>query len=133
MGQIIIVFIIIGIIYSVYKSATRSENLFADSDTPFYGWKIEELTYHDIGHYEQTLPWDDVAKSKYIGKRRKSVMPRPCPLCSQEHDKNATDHIRWVYFKSPASTWQKMCGREGYLSICTKHKVQVSFECTRMN
>ena len=58
---------------------------------------------------------------------------KPCPLCNEEKTDSAKENIFWVYFKSPRSTWKNLCGREGYLSICSKHKIQVDFECTVMN
>ncbi len=96
----------------------------------FYGWQDDDLDY------ERRFPWGDVYVSKYIGPSipfEPNYGIQPCPKCVAEGELESSDNLVWVYFRSPDWTWRKMCGREGYLSICTKHKRQVDFICTRMN
>jgi hypothetical protein len=48
-----------------------------------------------------------------------------CPSCGEA--------LLWTYFKSPDWTWQKLCGRAGWLAICRKCRIQADFELEYMN
>ncbi len=52
----------------------------------------------------------------------------PCPFCSAPFE-----DLSRVFFVSPAWTWQELCGRAGWLTICEKCNVQVQFFCDLMN
>ena len=48
-----------------------------------------------------------------------------CPLC--EH------HLLVVYGSSPQKDWETLCGRAGYLAICTRCRQVLDFELVVMN
>ena len=48
-----------------------------------------------------------------------------CPLC--EH------HLLVVYGSSPQKDWESLCGRAGYLAICTHCRQVLDFELVVMN
>jgi len=50
-----------------------------------------------------------------------------CPRCG------SGDQITWLYFRSPAWTWQSLCGRAGWMAVCDGCRHQVTFSCTVMN
>ncbi len=96
-----------------------------DPKSPLYKWNASE------SDEEALFPWEDVLKCKIIPNEGEL---KPCPECIKENTEGDKEgHIITVYFKSPAWTWERLCGREGYLTICTKHKIQVDFICTVMN
>ncbi|MBK8293722.1 MAG: hypothetical protein IPK93_02705 [Solirubrobacterales bacterium] len=41
--------------------------------------------------------------------------------------------IKWIYFRSPPSTWEGLCGREGWLLIDPETCFQFDFSMTVMN
>ncbi len=51
-----------------------------------------------------------------------------CPKCSR-----TGDELTWIYFRSPAWTWQSLCGRAGWLAVCDPCRTQVSFFLEVMN
>lgn len=51
-----------------------------------------------------------------------------CPICGKP-----SEELLWIDFCSPASTWEKLCGRSGPLSICPECGWQVEFICETMN
>lgn len=51
-----------------------------------------------------------------------------CIKCNQK-----SEFLKWIYFKSPESTWKQLCGREGPLSICEKCKIPIEFITYKMN
>ena len=96
-----------------------------DPKSPLHNWNDSELDE------EAFFPWEDVFKCKIIPNEGEL---KPCPECIKENTEGDKEgHLITVYFKSPAWTWERLCGREGYLTICTKHKIQVDFICTVMN
>ena len=53
---------------------------------------------------------------------------RNCPQCGRP-----PSDLTWVYFSSPAWTWQQLCGRAGWLVVCKPCHMQVDFFLDRMN
>lgn len=53
---------------------------------------------------------------------------RACPKCGAE-----PAALTWVYFSTPQWTWEHLCGRAGYLTICEPCQWQVDFFETLMN
>lgn len=45
----------------------------------------------------------------------------------------ATENARWIYFSSPAWTWEQECGREGWLLYDPETRTQRGFVLTAMN
>ncbi len=51
-----------------------------------------------------------------------------CPSCA-----TPPANLEWFYYSSPASTWAKMCGRAGWLTVCDECHLQVDFFVELMN
>jgi len=85
------------------------------------------------------FPWEDVvasrgdkrsyehhsaeqAKEKYLKKAR------PCPRC-----KTTPDQLSWIYLLSPEWTWQILCGKAGWITVCDRCNLQVDFFPEIMN
>lgn len=45
----------------------------------------------------------------------------------------APDRIRWIYFESPPWTWERLCGRAGWLLVDPETLDQFDFSMTIMN
>ena len=45
----------------------------------------------------------------------------------------APESIRWIFFRSPDSTWENLCGREGWLLVDEESRRQFNFLETAMN
>jgi hypothetical protein len=95
---------------------------------------------------EGIFPWDEVEASRadselqrvapveYPGPAFLQVRPfeRPahlesktCPSCHAP--------LTWIYFRSPGWTWEKLCGRAGWLGVCHSCHLQVDFSLVVMN
>lgn len=44
-----------------------------------------------------------------------------------------SEQIVWIYFQSPAKTWELLCGRAGWLLLDPKTGEQLDFRLTVMN
>lgn len=102
--------------------------LHKDRKSPLYGWQLEELP--PATH----LPWAAVLMGRHQKKNSDPALPYltdPCPQCQSE--KVTADHRTWIFYTSSPQSWRRNYGREGYISVCTKHKIQVSFTLSAMN
>ena len=93
---------------------------------------------HDPGNDdiddEGIFPWKDVIASR--NRRRSSFGPKreeegraihlahasPCPGCNTP----AAD-LAWIWFESPEWTWERLCGRAGWRTVCDACRRQVDF------
>lgn len=71
------------------------------------------------------FPWRDilaciVAKNKVLG-----LSERVCPDCDER--------MVVLHYSSPDWTWNSLCGRAGFLTICPSCPKQVDFILTMMN
>ena len=99
-----------------------------------------EMFIPDTSYSECCFPWDDVLACINSNENRaekfKNSFPlkqviekhQSCPKCGVK-----SQNLYWIYFISPAWTWEKLCGRAGYLSICPACKIQVEFLTKVMN
>ncbi len=82
---------------------------------------------------EWALPWEDVVASRRNrrlqkrnpveeGRARHLKTARPCPKCGA-----APETLAWFYFESPAITWETLCGRAGWITVCDSCHAQVDF------
>jgi hypothetical protein len=89
--------------------------------------------------HREIFPWPDVTVSREDkdlqgtqspGKARETYLQRanPCPEC-----RTPPEHLAWVYFSSPVSTWESLCGREGWMTICDWCERQVGFFMEALN
>jgi len=51
-----------------------------------------------------------------------------CPGCRKPPEQQ-----EWFFFESPAWTWEKLCGRAGWMSYCARCDNQINFIVTMMN
>jgi len=88
---------------------------------------------------DESFPWADVdAARKNSRLQRKHSLEegtdahfssaKACPKCGAPPDK-----LSWFYFESPKWTWEKLCGRAGWMTVCDKCHLQVDFFVGIMN
>jgi len=79
------------------------------------------------------FPWEDVDPSRQDRKLQRRHVKRearamygadaaPCPGCGALADDQA-----WFYFESPAETWELLCGRAGWMTVCDRCRRQVNY------
>jgi hypothetical protein len=71
---------------------------------------------------EGIFPWEDVEGSRADAEFQKAArlehplhaqsQTKTCPCCHAP--------VTWIYFRSPGWTWQKPCGRAGWLGVCDR-------------
>jgi len=62
------------------------------------------------------------AKTKYVSQAK------ACPKCGA-----TPEQLAWFYFESPPWTWEHLCGRAGWMTVCDKCHLQVDFFLQLMN
>ena len=88
----------------------------ANNRTAGNGQDKEEIIY----------PWAECAAHlEELGNYNVLVSETRCDKCGKR--------IIIIPFKSPAWTWEHLCGREGELYICPSCMRQVRFDCWVMN
>ncbi len=124
------------------------KDLNKDPKSPMYKWIDEGYDP------EAKFPWGHVFKCKILedfdiakyGLSSRYPVKILCPACEDEFqaltnrqvltsDEEQEIHNRMITvdFRSPSSTWRNLCGKAGYLFICTKHKKQIFFEVLVIN
>ena len=95
----------------------------------------DENDFEDDDKY----PWEDVeaARKNRRLQRKHSIadgqnsyiaVAKPCPQCG-----TAAGQLSWFYFDSPPKTWEDLCGRAGWMTVCDGCHVQVNFFMEAMN
>lgn len=85
------------------------------------------------------FPWEDVNASReddQLQAVRSATKARteygdqanPCPDCDCD-----SEDLEWFYFRSPEVTWEMLCGREGWMTLCVDCHRQVDFFLVAMN
>ena len=59
--------------------------------------------------------------------------PNEVTLCKNETCCNCGGDIIRIHFRSGSETWKNLCGREGYMKICSSCKRRLSIVITVMN
>jgi hypothetical protein len=87
---------------------------------------------------EHQFPREDVEKARQNQRLQRSHPPaeadtyrgtaKPCPKCGR-----STNELAWFYFESPKWTWDNLCGRAGWMTVCDSCRVQVDFFLEVMN
>ncbi len=96
--------------------------------------KAARKTPRDLARVRQGFfPWEDVDASRERGVptdmlRQLRAEGLSCPQC----DRPASE-MTWIAFESPTWTWEQMCGRAGWLSVCDACRLQIEFRLTTMN
>ena len=93
-------------------------------------WKPESPKVADLHKIVKVIskipkPWEDVAVSVKRQKTNPIIIDHKCDKCG--------NNTVAVYFVSPAWTWEKLCGRAGYLIICPHCVRQMEYFCSYMN
>lgn len=87
----------------------------------------------------EIFPWKDVRAAQAdsvlqadhptdTGIERYSAGAQPCPECG-----TPPAFLTWFYFESPPWTWEKLCGRAGWMTLCEWCERQVDFFIEVMN
>lgn len=86
----------------------------------------------DDGGDEGQYPCEDVDYARHnerlqrkhalgeAGKYRATA--KPCPKCGRP-----SSELAWFYFESPKWTWDNLCGRAGWMTVCDACRAQVDF------
>jgi hypothetical protein len=84
------------------------------------------------------FPWEDVLAARNNSdlqrKHRQdkrtgySTIAKDCPNCGSR-----PETLAWFYFSSPDDTWQHLCGRAGWMTVCDRCRRQVDFFMELMN
>lgn len=88
---------------------------------------------------DDQFPWEDVEAARKnqrlqrehpvsVGRQRYSATAKPCPNCQ-----TPADSLSWFYFESPSETWEHLCGRAGWMTVCDRCHLQVDFFLEVMN
>ena len=95
-------------------------------------WRAEENRRLAIERMrEGYFPWEDVDACRGRTRTRTpkpAQQAGPCPLCATPPEK-----LTWIYFRSPAWTWQHLCGRAGWMTVCDACRLQTGFFLEIMN
>jgi len=79
--------------------------------------------------YDTHFPWTDVIACFNKGLPSKNFKGHDkCPKCGRN-----SEELVWIELNSPKWTWEKLCGRQGPLSICPTCRIQVEFITEIMN
>lgn len=81
----------------------------------------------------EEFPWDDIVAAledrslqrRYRQRNAKAALATDavnCPNC----DAPPADQT-WLFFESPPWTWEHLCGRAGWMTICMPCQRQVNF------
>ena len=108
--------------------------------------RVEEEHKHQLGR-RSFFPWEDIEACQNDKHRSQLKTNAPaflilgrtdqdncldqagnCPSCGR----HGSD-LSLIYFSSPAWTWEKLCGRAGWLVLCELCRIQVAFFCEVMN
>lgn len=71
------------------------------------------------------FPWRDILACIVVKHHHLALSERTCPDCGER--------MVLFYYTSPTWTWNSLCGRAGFLTICPSCPKQVDFVLTMMN
>lgn len=84
---------------------------------------------------EGFFPWEDVEACRGCTSRPSSFGGETDGHSGPPEDKSQLDgchgcgrtaeQLEWIYFQSPAWTWQEHCGRAGWMGICAYCRFQI--------
>ena len=80
----------------------------------FFPWADVEAAQRDVDLDREHPPGEGLAH--YLEHAS------GCPSCGKD-----AGGLEWIYFVSPAWTWQQLVGREGWLTVCRACELQVVF------
>lgn len=85
------------------------------------------------------FPWADVEGARKWATRQSKHSPedarvryiesaKSCPSCGA-----TPANLEWLYYSTPARTWEALSGRAGWLTVCDLCHLQVDFFVELMN
>lgn len=98
-------------------------------------WTDKGVTWHSI--YE-SMKMDSFAYVPFDTKKYDWILTNPrAREFMTYNDKDACDcpyeDLIFIHYRTPLWTWGALCGREGMIPICRKHKKQFRILVSRMN
>lgn len=100
----------------------------ADARVGFFPWRDVEASANDEQLQSQHAAQVHKDAPAWLDMNFVGGNARHCPGCNR-----APADLTSIYFSSPPWTWQKLCGRAGWLTICRPCHLQVDFFLTIMN
>lgn len=93
----------------------------------------------DVSDDDGQFPWEDIEaarKNKWLqrehplteGQQHYAAKAKACPQCQ-----TTAAQLAWFYFDSPEETWEHLCGRAGWMTVCDHCHLQVDFFMDMMN
>lgn len=93
----------------------------------FFPWEDVDASSRDLElQRAHTPPWTSSAPGQLAVDLLNHA--KRCPGCDR-----APSELTWIYFSSPAWTWEQLCGRAGWLGLCPCCRMQVEFFMDVMN
>ena len=82
---------------------------------------------------DDQYPWEDVEAARKnprlqrehpLADGHRAYLPaaKVCPQCQ-----TPAGQLSWFYFESPSETWEHLCGRAGWMTVCDRCHLQVDF------
>ena len=120
----------LGITWSI-EELVESYNRTLPLGFPIFLLKIEPMfKSEDRSKYPECaknvfFPWRDILACIVVKHHHLALSERNCPDCGER--------MVVFYYTSPTWTWNSLCGRAGFLTICPSCPKQVDFVLTMMN
>lgn len=116
-----------------WRAARENELHLESARRGFFPWADVEAAASDENLQRTHMSQSEAQAPAILGlegiaKPDMRAGARNCPACGR-----AASELSWIYFSSPAWTWQQLCGRAGWLVICQPCHLQVDFFLDRMN
>jgi hypothetical protein len=118
--------------FAEWTAAREQERHFLEAQAGFFPWPDVEAAEHDE-ELQRTHAWGEANAPAVLGLAQDAPITireraRNCPGCGRP-----ASELTWVYFSSPAWTWQQLCGRAGWLVVCKPCRLQTDFFLDQMN
>lgn len=88
-------------------------------------WQSEDRSKYPECARKVFFPWRDILACIVVKHHHLALSERTCPDCGER--------MVLFYYTSPTWTWNSLCGRAGFLTICPSCPKQVDFVLTMMN
>lgn len=118
-------------ITSTIEELVESYNMTLPIGFPIFLMNIAPLLMaEDRSKYPQCakngfFPWRDILACMFTKHKHLVLSERVCPDCGER--------MIVFHYTSPTWTWNSLCGRAGYMTICPSCPKQIKFLLTMMN
>lgn len=89
-------------------------------DEEFFPWHYVEESRKNINLQQKNSP--------FYARQHYTKRAQACPHCQK-----SAHELTWIYFSTPDWTWDKLCGKAGWLIICEDCNKQVDFFLEMLN